>query len=243
MSQVLVVACVAAAASLLPRVGEVGLSGVGSAEAGAEAVSGPQEWWLRRYRWLLAPAVGAGAWVLLGGTVGMVAAVGCTAICWRMIGRAEPESARRRREAVGRDLPVLVHLVAIGLRAGVDPVSALVTATAALPGPATEELGPLIAPHRLGVDPDRLWAGVAAVPGLEPLGRTLARAGESGASVVSVIDRLAVEVGRDQRATVEDRARQVGVKAAVPLGVCLLPAFLLVGIVPVVGGLVGSLGL
>jgi hypothetical protein len=32
------------------------------------------------------------------------------------------------------------------------------------------------------------------------------------------------------------RARAVGVKAALPLGVCLLPAFVLVGVVPLVAG-------
>jgi hypothetical protein len=33
------------------------------------------------------------------------------------------------------------------------------------------------------------------------------------------------------------------VKAALPLGLCLLPAFLLVGIVPLVAGLLTGLGL
>jgi hypothetical protein len=40
---------------------------------------------------------------------------------------------------------------------------------------------------------------------------------------------------------VEDQARAVGVKAAVPLGLCLLPSFLLIGVVPVVIGLLRSL--
>ena len=35
----------------------------------------------------------------------------------------------------------------------------------------------------------------------------------------------------------------VGVKAALPLGLCLLPAFVLLGIVPVVAGMLGTLGL
>jgi hypothetical protein len=33
------------------------------------------------------------------------------------------------------------------------------------------------------------------------------------------------------------------VKAALPLGLCLLPAFILLGIVPVVAGMLGTLGL
>ena len=43
------------------------------------------------------------------------------------------------------------------------------------------------------------------------------------------------------RAEVEDAARRVGVRAALPLGLCLLPAFLLIGIVPVVAGLMEAL--
>jgi hypothetical protein len=42
---------------------------------------------------------------------------------------------------------------------------------------------------------------------------------------------------------VEERARSVGVKAAVPLGLCLLPAFVLVGVVPLVVSLLTSLDL
>ena len=41
----------------------------------------------------------------------------------------------------------------------------------------------------------------------------------------------------------KERARAVGVKAAVPLGLCLLPAFVLVGIVPVVAALLTNLGI
>ena len=53
---------------------------------------------------------------------------------------------------------------------------------------------------------------------------------------------VAEDLGRTHRAEVEDLARTVGVKAALPLGVCLLPAFLLVGIVPVVVASLAALG-
>ena len=41
----------------------------------------------------------------------------------------------------------------------------------------------------------------------------------------------------------EERARSVGVKAAVPLGLCLLPSFVLLGIVPLAVSLMQSLAL
>ena len=55
--------------------------------------------------------------------------------------------------------------------------------------------------------------------------------------MVAAVERLADDLGHQARADVEDRARAVGVKAAVPLGLCLLPAFVLIGIVPLVAGL------
>jgi hypothetical protein len=42
---------------------------------------------------------------------------------------------------------------------------------------------------------------------------------------------------------VEERARGVGVRAAVPLGLCLLPSFVLLGVVPLVVSLLQSLDL
>jgi hypothetical protein len=41
-------------------------------------------------------------------------------------------------------------------------------------------------------------------------------------------------------ARAEDAARRVGVAAAMPLGVCLLPAFLLLGVVPTVAAMFAS---
>jgi pilus assembly protein TadC len=78
---------------------------------------------------------------------------------------------------------------------------------------------------------------------LAVLGRTIVRAHRSGASVATEVAGLADELGRRARVRVEERARAVGVKAAVPLGLCLLPSFLLLGIVPLAVSLMQSLSL
>jgi pilus assembly protein TadC len=93
---------------------------------------------------------------------------------------------------------------------------------------------------RLGADPAQVWGALAADPGLAPLGRTLARAHRTGSPIVAAVERLADELARSGRADVEDRARAVGVRAAVPLGLCLLPSFLLLGIVPLAVSLVAQ---
>ena len=111
----------------------------------------------------------------------------------------------------------------------------------ALPGPAAERLAAVSARLRLGGDPSLVWRDLARDPELAALGRTMARAQATGAPVVAAVERLATDLARAARADTEDRARAVGVKAAVPLGLCLLPAFVLIGIVPLVAGLVLSL--
>ena len=136
----------------------------------------------------------------------------------------------------------MVGLLADALRSGQPPDDALGVVAGALPGPAAARLAEVVPRLRLGVDPTQVWADLAADPALGPLGRALARAHRTGAPVVPAVERLADELTRSARAEVEDRARAVGVKAAVPLGLCLLPAFVLIGIVPVVAGLLTSLG-
>ena len=67
------------------------------------------------------------------------------------------------------------------------------------------------------------------------------RSARTGEPIANALDRLGAELAARARADAEDAARRVGVRAAVPLGLCLLPAFLLIGIVPVVAGLVSDL--
>jgi pilus assembly protein TadC len=71
----------------------------------------------------------------------------------------------------------------------------------------------------------------------------MVRAHRSGSPVTDEVARLADELGHRARLRTEERARTVGVKAAVPLGLCLLPSFVLIGIVPLVVGMLRSLEL
>lgn len=198
--------------------------------------------WLMRQRLLVAVFAGLGAQVFVGGAAGVVAALAVAAGAWVVIGRAEPPAVRREREAVRRQLPHVVSLFGSALRGGAAPGTAVQLVCQALPGPAADRLRSLAAQLALGGDPVRVWADLARSDAeLATLGRTMSRAHQSGAPVVAAVERLADGLARTARAEVEDRARAVGVKAAVPLGLCLLPAFVLIGIVPLVAGLMSSL--
>lgn len=195
---------------------------------------------IARWRWLWAGLAAVGAWSFVQGPAAPVAAVLAAAGVLVAAARAEPPGVRRRREDRQRELPSLVELYAAALNAGAAPGPALALVCAALPGPAADDLLQVHARLQLGASAAVVWDDLAAHPELGPLGRTMARAQGSGASVVTAVRALSDDLGERSRSAVEDRARAVGVRAALPLGLCLLPAFLLTGIVPLVAGALGS---
>lgn len=210
-------------------------------EVDETGASGTSDGLLRRWRPLAAVLAGAGAAVLLGGPIAVPAGLAAGAGTWVLAGRIEPAAHRRRREAVRRDLPAVVTLLGAALRSGLDAAAAVELVCRALPGPAADRLTTTGARLRLGGDASEAWAGLGHDPELAPLGRTLARAHRTGAPVVAAVERLADDLAARARAVTEDQARAVGVRAAVPLGLCLLPAFLLLGIVPLAVALAGTI--
>ena len=156
-------------------------------------------------------------------------------------GWGESSEERRAAAQARTDLPYLVGLAADAVRAGSDPTRALRHAADALPGPTADRLLARTHALALGADPAAVWRELAHDPALAPLGRALARAHESGTPVADAVARLAVRSAEQARAEVEDRARRVGVRAAVPLGLCLLPSFVVLGIVPLAAALLADL--
>jgi pilus assembly protein TadC len=93
----------------------------------------------------------------------------------------------------------------------------------------------------LGSPPEEIFAEWLRDPLLAPVGRLLVRSAESGGSLAISLIAAATRL-RDQRAEeLEVRAQAVGVKAVAPLGLCFLPAFVLLAVVPIVGSLVVEL--
>ncbi len=191
----------------------------------------------------LVAAAGAGVGVLLvvPGPMGLaLAGAGGVAVWWRSRSW-ESAHVRRRRAFLEREVPHVVDLMTAALAAGAAPTAALGMVANAVDGPMAEELRTWTARLDLGADPASVWTSMARHPQLGRLGTTLHRSAESGAPVAAALLRLAEDLRDARRAAVEERVRQVEVKAAVPLGVCLLPSFVIVGVVPLVAGSVTGL--
>jgi Flp pilus assembly protein TadB len=179
---------------------------------------------------LLLPA----GWALVAAPVG-------AALAWWRSGAWETSAQRRRRERLERGLPLVVDLLVAALASGASPDDALARVLEVTDEPLRGELAVFVSSLRLGADPLAVWSAMAAHPQLGRLGTSLRRAAESGAPVAAALDRLARDLRARGAAEVAARVRQVEVRAAVPLGLCLLPAFVLMGVVPLVAG--ASLGL
>jgi len=201
----------------------------------------PERDWVERGRPLWAALALVGGLVLAPRSLGAPVGFAAAAAVWVIVGQSEPAAVRRRSAAVARDLPALVELTAAGLEAGLAVPGALDLAVSALPGAGADALGPIAARMRLGLTDEQVWVTPDVGPVLGPLARALARAQTSGASVAAATRQLADDLAGEARREVEDRARAVGVRAALPLGLCLLPAFVVLGVVPMVAGAVGSI--
>jgi pilus assembly protein TadC len=182
--------------------------------------------------------IGTATTVLLvvPGVEGALAAAGGAGLAWWRSSHWEGAAERRRRRAVEAEVPLVVDLMVAALQAGSGPAEALERVAEVVGEAAREELQVPLARLRLGADPVSVWGSLRAHPQLHQLGRTLARAAESGAPVADSLQRLSADLRGQRRADVEARIRQVEVKAAAPLGVCFLPAFVLLGVVPLVAG-------
>lgn len=133
------------------------------------------------------------------------------------------------------------ELLAACLRAGM-PVPVAVQAVAegldGVAGSALRRTAELLA---LGADPAQAWQPTLDCPATARLARSARRSGRGGTALAESLSRLATEVRAAARERSEAQAQRAGVLIAAPLGLCFLPAFLALGVVPVLIGLAAGL--
>ena len=194
-------------------------------------------------RCLTALVVGAGVAVTVAGLRGLLAGVLTAAVGYRWL--PDPPSAEERRAgreaaALAAQLPLTADLLAGCLASWCAPDAAAVAVGAAVGEPMASRLAEVAADLRMGGDAEESWSRFGADPVLAPLGRCLVRASASGAPPAAGLARLAEGCRASAATAAQARTRRAGVLATAPLGLCFLPAFVLIGVVPVVTGLAGT---
>ena len=187
--------------------------------------------------WVLPGVAGLATGMLLGGLTGVLAAGLVTVGVARLV-RGHRADGNQVAKEVLRHLPVACDLLAVCLGAGLPVGGALAAVAGALPEPLSGRLHAVAGLYRLGASPRRAWA--EAPPEIAGLGRVLVRAGESGSAVVPALRALAVDTRAAARGRAEAAVRRAGVWVLAPLGACFLPAFVCLGVVPLVLGIAGD---
>lgn len=151
---------------------------------------------------------------------------------------ARRRSARQRRRAdaaLARDLPAAVDMLRVAVTAGHTLHTAVVEVSRLGAGPVAAALAEAVDSFDRG---GRLVESIGELPerhgpSLRPLCTTLVVAASSGAPLAPALQRLADAERRRLRRRTEERVRRLPVLLLAPLVGLVLPAFVLLTVVPV----------
>ncbi|MHB1614322.1 MAG: type II secretion system F family protein [Actinomycetes bacterium] len=171
--------------------------------------------------------------VTLPGLAGLVVGVLVTLalLGWRRQRQSTGAAARRPPPV---HLPLTIDLLAGCIEAGADPVAALAVVARVAGRGLGETLAAVATTISLGSDPVDTWNQLADDPDLAALARAMSAAHVSGGSPVLPLRWSAQQARSSRHDALSSAARRAGVAMVGPLVLCFLPAFVLLGVVPVV---------
>ena len=133
-----------------------------------------------------------------------------------------------------------LHAVRAAMAAGADVATALAAVSAALE-PHDEALASSMREAALALAAGAVWNDCWGDERTEPLRRALRLPWERGAHAGPLLAAVADGVAIRHRHAAHVAAGELAVRLTLPLALCLLPAFVIVGIVPLLMRLVGGL--
>jgi tight adherence protein C len=187
-------------------------------------------------------------WAVLAG-LGLLAVappLAAVPVVWSVT--APVVAARRRRAATDArlhdQLPDVVDLLTLTAGAGL-PVGAALVALGDRPGgPLGAALARAGAHVRHGGSTAEALALLSAAgPGARPLVDALAQHDRYGSPLLPALERVAIEARARRRRRAEEAARRLPVTLLLPLVLTTFPAFVLLTVIPLLAGSLGSLSL
>ena len=165
-------------------------------------------------------------------------AVGVLAIATLRPLLAKRQRTQRHTNTVERDVADLVTLLGLAVNAGHNLSGALRVASARGNGPVATAVRTQMALVERGV---RLADALEALPDsvgepVRPFVAALVSCDRYGASVTRTLDRLALDVRTASRQRAEAAARRLPIRLIFPLVTCILPAFGLLTVAPLIAG-------
>jgi len=146
-----------------------------------------------------------------------------------------------RRGTGLKDTAMMLELVAAMLDAGAGIGRSLELVAASAAPRYRDSLRPVVSALAIGADWETAWRSSAVrLPEVLELRDALGFAALTGAPSSAILYAQAARLRRERFRAAEKRAASLGVKLVVPLGLCSLPAFICLGVVPVLLALVPS---
>lgn len=185
---------------------------------------------------------GLAVWFIAGGGVVSAAlGVGTGLIAaralFRFVGRQQIDPVILQRQAAEA-----CELMAACLAAGATLGRTTYEVGRALEEPIATMLFEADALMAMGAAVEVAWQGFADHEPTAPIARAVVRSAASGAPSAEALLQVAADLRDRRHADAQTRVRSVAVAAVGPLGLCFLPAFLLLGVVPIVVVLIDSGG-
>ncbi|WP_280696555.1 type II secretion system F family protein [Kitasatospora sp. GP82] len=173
--------------------------------------------------------------------MGVAAGVLLALAARRWLPRVRSPAARLvalEQERLTRQLPLTAELLAACLGSCSSPAQAAAAVAESVGSPMRDRLAGVAAELSLGAPPEVCWERLGEdCPTLAPLARCLVRTSISGSPPATTLLGLAQAQRETAGRAAHARVRRAGVLATAPLGICFLPAFVLIGVAPVVMGL------
>ena len=194
---------------------------------------------------LLLPAMSGGcvaAWVVGVHGVAVVPQALAVGAAVGLVVRSARRRWQQRRKTSAETEPLRLaagwDLLAAGMRAGL-PVSVTLRAVSAeFAGSAAGLLREVSDLFALGADPVSAWEPALAHPDTAELARAARRTARTGSGMADVATDLACQARAAVAERAEVRSQRAAVWISAPLGLCFLPAFLCLGVLPVIAGMV-----
>ena len=183
---------------------------------------------------LAATVTALGAVLLIGFPWGVIPAAAAFYAIPRALSRLEPAATKQRKAQITRDLPLAIDLLTACLRAGRPPQQALTLVATAVRGPLAEVFNKVAHHLTLGAEPAEAWAHLRSEPACASIARAIDRSLHSGAPLSKTLEHLADETRQAHHHAADQQARAAESRSALPLGLCFLPAFILLSIVPTI---------
>lgn len=149
--------------------------------------------------------------------------------------RAAPRlfGAEERADTPLPDPALMLDLLAAMFRAGTSLPAAVRTLARAAEGDGRMRLEKVASALQLGTEWGSAWALAGDDEDLTRIREALTFGAATGAPAAGILHAQAEQLRRRRRQEAERRAAALGTKLVLPLGLCALPSFVALGIVPV----------